>query len=100
MNSNLIEITTPIQSKNGTRMFKCTRTGAYYGSYTSGYVRRKESEHRMFYQLNKKIISTSNRTSFFSGKSFLINTTKREMIMLEEDRLDLIKRRAESYRNK
>ena len=40
MNNNLIEITTPLQSKNGTRMFECTRTGAHYGSYASGYVRR------------------------------------------------------------
>jgi hypothetical protein len=99
MNSSLVEITSPQQQKNGTRMFKCTRTGSIYGSYASGYVRRKENEDRMFYQLNKKIFSTSNRISY-SGKSFLVNTVKREMIMLEEDRLNLIEQRASKYRLK
>ena len=41
MNSNLIEITTQRQFKNGTRMFRCILSGDLYASYASGYVRRK-----------------------------------------------------------
>lgn len=39
-NSNLVEITTPRQAKNGTRMFYDTASKCCYGSYASGYVRR------------------------------------------------------------
>jgi hypothetical protein len=99
MDSSLVETTSPQQQKNGTRMFKCTRTGAFYGSYASGYVRRKVNENRMFYQLNKKIFSECSIVSFW-GKSFLLNSVKREKIMLEKDRLDLIEHRAKKYKLK
>jgi hypothetical protein len=39
-NKNLVEITSPRQAKNGTRMFHDTVSGCRYGSYASGYVRR------------------------------------------------------------
>ena len=39
-NKNLVEITTPRQAKNGTRMFYDNVSHCRYGSYASGYVRR------------------------------------------------------------
>ena len=97
MNSNLIEITTPLQSKNGTRMFKCTRTGAHYGSYASGYVRRKVdggSSAGHFYQLNKKEMVESFNPAL--NMSFV--GTERVMINTEEERLNLINRRSLNFR--
>ena len=97
MNSNLIEITTPLQSKNGTRMFKCTRTGAHYGSYASGYVRRKVdggSSAGRFYQLNKKEMVESFNPAL--NMSFV--GTERVMINTEEERLNLINRRSLNFR--
>ena len=97
MNKDLIEITTPIQSKNGTRMFKCTRTGAHYGSYASGYVRRKVngSQHTdRFYQLNKK----ETLETFNSDLNMTFNNTKRVLINSEEERLNLIDQRSLKFR--
>ena len=81
------EITTPRQAKNGTRAFLCSRTGAIYTSHSNGYVRRQ--------------MHPSTRGSQGHSGQYQINpTTKRIMIMEEADRLALIERRAESYRNK
>ena len=88
MNNNLIEITTPLQSKNGTRMFKCTRTGAHYGSYASGYVRRKTNEDSRFYQLNKT----------FKPFPDVSNCIMRERLTTEVARLDLINQRSLNFR--
>ena len=97
MNNNLIEITTPIQSKNGTRMFKCTRTGAHYGSYASGYVRRKvngSQPNGRFYQLNKK----ETFETFNKQLNMTFNNTKRVLINSEEERLDLIDQRSLKFK--
>lgn len=88
MNSNLIEITTSLQSKNGTRMFKCTRTGAHYGSYASGYVRRKVNANSQFYQLNKT----------FKPFPDVSNNIARERLTTEESRLKLINQRSLKFR--
>ena len=81
------EITTPRQAKNGTRAFLCSRTGAIYTSHSNGYVRRQ--------------MHPSTRGSQGHSGQYQINpTAKRIMIMEEADRLTLIERRAESYRNK
>ena len=60
-NGSLTEVTTPRQAANGTRMFFCSNTNCYYGSYASGYIRRGiptnipgSSTSHIFYQLNKK----------------------------------------------
>jgi hypothetical protein len=87
MNSDLIEITTTRQHKNGTRMFKCNRTGALYGSYTSGYARRKVKPNSTFYQLNKKV--------FYSAEK---KAVVRVMIKSEADRLELINQRSLKFR--
>ena len=65
-NVSLTEVTTPRQAANGTRMFFCSNTNCYYGSYASGYIRRGiptnipgSSTSHIFYQLNKK--SRGNR---------------------------------------
>lgn len=89
MNSNLIEITTPLQAKNGTRMFKCTRTGAIYGSYASGYVRRKTNEDSHFYQLNKTFKPFPDDSNYI----------KRERLTTEVARLDLINQRSSKFKH-
>ena len=97
MNNNLIEITTPLQSKNGTRMFECTRTGAYYGSYASGYVRRKTNgshNTKRFYQLNKK----KSFPVFNASLNMTFKNTQRVMINTEEERLALINERSLKFR--
>ena len=84
MNSTLIEITTPRQTKNGTRAFLCNRTSAIYTSHSNGYVRRQ--------------IKISHGSH--SGQ-YQINTRKNGVhIMLsnESDRLALIELRAASYK--
>ena len=98
MNNNLIEITTPLQSKNGTRMFECTRTGAHYGSYASGYVRRKTNgshDTKRFYQLNKK----KNFPVFNAALNVTFKNTQRIMINTEEERLALINQRSLKFKN-
>jgi hypothetical protein len=89
MNSNLIEITTSTQQKNGTRMFKCIHTGDLYASYSSGYVRRKSVNSNRFYQLNKKNVTKT----FNKHLNMEFDITKRIMIESEQDRLDLINQR-------
>jgi len=98
MNSNLIEITTPLQSKNGTRMFKCSRTGAHYGSYASGYVRRKVNGSQpggFLYQLNKKEVVPVFNTAL----NMTFNNTRRVMINTEEERLALINQRSLKFKS-
>ena len=113
MNNNLIEITTPLQSKNGTRMFKCTRTGAHYGSYASGYVRRKVNGSQpsgRFYQLNKKEVvpvfnlinqrSLKFRTNTQQTNTQQTNTQKEEVMLNTNTNLDKsISYRSRSYAN-
>jgi len=97
MNNNLIEITTPLQSKNGTRMFECTRTGAHYGSYASGYVRRKTNgshNTKRFYQLNKK----KSFPVFDAERNMTFKNTQRVMISTEEERLALINQRSLKFK--
>jgi len=89
MNSNLKEITTQRQLKNGTRMFQCTLTGDLYASYSSGYVRRKNANSYRPYQLNKKRFT--KRFSIWSNKEY--DCVERVMIESEQDRLDLINQR-------
>ena len=80
MNYNLSEITSSIQKKNGTRMFKCNLTGDLYGSYSSGAVRKKSAKSKYFYQLNKKVYYPIGRRK----------AVIRVMIKSESDRLNLI----------
>ena len=87
MNSNLTEISTQRQLKNGTRMFKCIQTGDLYASYSSGYVRRKAVNSNRFYQLNKKVFYSAEKKSVV-----------RVMIKSEADRLDLINRRTSNIK--
>ena len=94
MNSNLNEITTERQLKNGTRMFKCIQTGDLYASYSSGYVRRKAANSDRFYQLNKK-----NVTKVFNKQlNMEFDVTKRIMIKSEQDRLNLINQRTSNIK--
>ena len=95
--NNLTEITTPRQSKNGTRMFRCTQTGDLYGSYASGYVRRKSAsaESQRFYQLNPVNVTKQTR-KLSNGFEYINSQYKRIMIPNEADRLALIQRRAAS----
>ena len=94
------EVTTARQAKNGTRAFLCERTGCTYLSYASGYVRRlrpaTESTSVGIYQLNAK---TEEKVSLeLFGKVIISNRVKRIMIHDEAARLELIEKRAKSYR--
>lgn len=82
MNYNLSEITSSIQKKNGTRMFKCNLTGDCYGSYSSGYVRKKPAKSYYIYSLNKK--------------DFLINSEKDRLNLID----DINKKKWPSYMSK
>lgn len=98
-NHSLKEITTKRQLKNGTRMFYCARTNVKYGSYASGYVRRiypGNIRKEMAYQLNPvERYSVSFKT--VNNKTSSASYTKRIMIPSENDRLQLINKRAASY---
>ena len=92
------EITTPRQKLNGTRSFRCLRTGCLYVSCSSGWVRRRFTNTGHGQPLNKQIITSKKFSYEYEGKKFYTSTAKREMIPHEVDRLALIARRAESYR--
>jgi hypothetical protein len=100
-NKDLIEITTPRQAKNGTRAWKCSRTGALYGSYASGSVRRTPLDFQFGYKtptrLNKRNVTVLHKDKF-NGKTFLTTTSKFIMIPHEEDRIALINHRSASYK--
>lgn len=87
------EITTNIQAKNGTRAFLCNRTGCTYLSYASGYVRRLRPDT----ECGKVGIYQLNPTAYYSNER---KCKVRIMIPNESDRLDLIERRAASFRSK
>ena len=95
--NNLKEITTPRQAKNGTRMFQCPQTGDLYGSYASGYTRRKSAsaESQRFYQLNPVDVTKQN-IKLNNGFEYVYHSTKRIMIPNESDRLALIEQRYNS----
>ena len=102
INKDLIEITTPRQSKNGTRAWKCSRTGALYGSYASGAVRRtpldfNSQRYLVQTRLNARSL-TVLRKEKFNGRTFLTTTSKFIMIPHEADRIALINKRSASYK--
>ena len=107
--TNLTEITTNNQLKNGTRMFHCSRTNALYGSYSSGYVRREvqytsprfkmtseglvkagDYNNRMQYPLNKRTKSAVEYEQNGCRTSV--------MIMDEDERLNLIVKASQNYK--
>ena len=92
METRLVEVTTARQIVNGTRMFRCKRTGVGYGSYASGYVRREVDG--MLYQLNKREVYEV--VSFSSLEPY--RCVKRVKIPSERERLLLIEVRSKSYR--
>jgi len=96
---SLKEVTTKRQLKNGTRIFHCPRTNVKYGSYSSGYVRRiypGNFHKEMMYQLNPvKRLPVSFTT--LDNKSWSYTRQLRIMIPNENDRLQLINKRAASY---
>ena len=87
-NGSLTEVTTSRQAANGTRMFFCSASNCYYGSYASGYIRRGiptnisgSATSHIFYQLNKKsrgnrilIPSEAHRLAELDRQSLYYNT--------------------------
>jgi hypothetical protein len=88
------EITTPIQAKNGSRSFLCSRTGHVYTSYASGYVRRQKSKYHTPTVLNKRIKLSA--VCFGIPYEYM----GCEMIDSETDRLELIKRRSVNFKQR
>ena len=101
------EITTSTQADNGTRMFLCKRTGARYGSYTSGYVRREiDSKKTIFDPIKKEYVKVkgeprqyylNKRKKTYVEDSTILWRYTAVKINSESERLELIKARAEKY---
>ena len=93
LNKDLIEITTARQAKNGTREWKCSRTGALYGSYASGSVRRTPLDFQSGYK-------TQTRLNSIRKVKHQNGWTQTQFIYIprEEDRIALIDRRSASYK--
>ena len=89
------EITTPRQAKNGTRAFKCNRTGYTYTSYSSGYVRRQRAKYYTPTVLNKR--EKQNVCYNMFGKQIFANVLKCIMIDSESERLALIEKRSQTF---
>ena len=93
LNKDLIEITTASQAKNGTRAWKCSRTGALYGSYASGSFRRTPLDFQFGYKTPTRLNSV-RKVKHQSGWT----QTQFISIPREEDRIALIDRRSASYK--
>jgi hypothetical protein len=94
----LIEVTSQCQSKNGTRCFHDPIAKCDYLSYRSGYVRRREitgSRYIRIYQLNKTTVARKESTW---QKGYYVESVERIMEMNPESRLEIIVKRAISYR--
>ena len=89
------EITTPRQAKNGTRAFKCNRTGYTYTSYSSGYVRRQRAKYYTPTVLNKR--EKQNVCYNMFGKQIFANVLGCIMIDTEDERLALIEKRSQTF---
>ena len=104
------EITTSTQAANGTRMFLCKRTGARYGSYTSGYVRREiDSKKTIFDPIKKEYVKVKGEPRQYylnrRNKTYVDNSTtlwhyRIEKLNSETERLELINSRAEKYKRR
>lgn len=98
----LVETTSEIQRKNGTRRFHDSITKCNYMSYDSGYIRREYvttswrtgKPFRTIYQLNPT--RKGEYVSPYSGRTFDI--VERVMINNSEERLERIARAVANYR--
>lgn len=96
----LVETTSEIQKKNGTRRFHDPVIGCDYLSYESGYVRRAFPRRRAWlkgwtqtiYQLNK----TRKAVRVYNGTTYYV--TERIMIPTEEARLERLAHSVATYR--
>jgi len=93
LNKDLVEITTPRQAKNGTREWKCSRTGAKYGSYASGSVRRAPYHEEFGYYKTQYRLNPYRKV-----ESNGWTLTKFITIPSEADRIALINRLSASYK--
>ena len=68
-NPNLIEITTPVQSRRGNRQFFCQKHKVSYITYANGYVRR---------EINASYVSpyTASQKAYKVQDQFVINRRK------------------------
>ena len=102
------EITTPRQAKNGTRMFLCERTGARYGSYASGYVRREiDVTFPIFHPVKGFIDRTISKQYQINPRPFVttkdnagneVRTRCIELYGYESERLERIEKLAANYK--
>lgn len=101
-NKDLTEVTTARQKANGTRMFHCSRTNTYYGSYASGYIRRgipsnfpSPGATHIFYQINKTTSSYISSYYSFDDKPYKVRS--RALIASPTERLMEIDRLSSHY---
>ena len=102
-NKDLTEVTTARQKANGTRMFHCSRTNTYYGSYQSGYIRRGIPTNvpggdrtHIFYQLNKTTSTYISSYYYYDEKPRKVRN--RKLIFSPTERLIEIDRLSSQYR--
>ena len=102
------EITTPQQAENGTRMFLCELTGARYGSYASGYVRREiDVTFPIFHPVNGLSYRTIQNQYQLNPRPFVMTKDNKgnnvrvqciELYDYEDERLEMIEKLSSNYK--
>ena len=102
-NTNLIEITTPLQARRGNRQFFCQKNKVSYITYANGYVRR---------EINASYVSpyTASQKAYKVQDQFVINRRKsiptpwgfNSRVVIKEHcpqkRMDMIDRISSNYK--
>ena len=102
-NPNLIEITTPIQSRRGNRQFFCQKHKVSYITYANGYVRREiNASYVSPYTASQKVYKVQDQ--FVLNRRFCASTAwgyKAYKIIKEhcpQARMDMIDRISANYK--
>ena len=102
-NPNLIEITTPIQSRRGNRQFFCQKHKVSYITYANGYVRREiNASYVSPYTASQKVYKVQDQ--FVLNRRFCASTAwgyKAYKVIKEhcpQARMDMIDRISANYK--
>ena len=102
-NPNLIEITTPIQSRRGNRQFFCQKHKVSYITYANGYVRREiNASYVSPYTVSQKVYKVQDQ--FVLNRRFCASTAwgyKAYKVIKEhcpQARMDMIDRISANYK--
>ena len=102
-NPNLIEITTPVQSRRGNRQFFCQKHKVSYITYANGYVRREiNASYVSPYTTSQKVYKVKDQ--FVLNRRFCASTAwgyKAFKVIKEhcpQARMDMIDRISSNYK--